>query len=671
MLIKSIELSNFRIFPGKQCIDFSTEDNRNVTIIMGDNGSGKTTLAQAFSWCLYGTTTFKKNDDLLSFSVRDELPLGATAQVKVCLTLIHGETEYKISRFQDYRKDSPGRVKADSPVLHISYKAKDGQAEYIEDENQKRDLINEIIPNSISSYFFFDGERVEKMGNEIQNGRSKEFKIAVDNLLGLSAISEAIRHLKGGSNMVIQSYTRDYNDKADEDYQKAERSIQTFDERAAKLEKDIEDTKAALEDTQIKCAEYQTKLERSKDTKAWAQERKSSQDSVDRLEKSKEDAVKSMLTKFGESSWSFFATPMLKWTLKAVAESSIDLSKEAPTGINADTIKELIENKMCLCGTPIEFNTPEYKALESWIQIVPPEHIGASVRNFREQCETLLEQPSASLGQDIRYFLTQIHESDDSIFTMQSRIDELDELLAGAKDTSDIEEMYQAARRHAGDLTDKLAKYSQQLGMAKTNLAEAKRVRDTLVTNDTTNQRVRRDKEYAEAILEALSREHAQKESETREDLEKEINAIFKEFFDGSLKLELDDKYNVIVRNQESNFDAYDVETSEGQTVAVIFAFIAGVIRLATDQKRSDDEMLITEAYPLVMDAPMSKLDKKRIESVCTVVPRIAEQAVIMIKDTDGDLALEHLKSRIGYGYEIASVEAGRVSEIKKVEDYV
>lgn len=204
--------------------------------------------------------------------------------------------------------------------------------------------------------------------------------------------------------------------------------------------------------------------------------------------------------------------------------------------------------------------------------------------------------------------------------------------------------------------------------MVKSSLADAKRERDTLVTNDATNKRVRRDREYAEAIYEALSREHQQKEAETRRDLEAEINSIFKEFFDGSLRLELDDKYNVRVRNQEANFDAYDVETSEGQTVAVIFAFIAGVIRLATDQKRSDDEMLITEAYPLVMDAPMSKLDKKRIASVCDVVPRIAEQAVIMIKDTDGDLALSHLKPRIGYEYEVVSIEPGRISEIKKVD---
>ena len=33
-----------------------------------------------------------------------------------------------------------------------------------------------------------------------------------------------------------------------------------------------------------------------------------------------------------------------------------------------------------------------------------------------------------------------------------------------------------------------------------------------------------------------------------------------------------------------------------------------------------EDEMLITESYPLVMDAPMSKLDKKRIAAICEVL---------------------------------------------------
>lgn len=53
MLLQSIELQNFRQFINEK-IDFSTDPERNVTLIIGENGTGKTTFAQAFFWCLYG-----------------------------------------------------------------------------------------------------------------------------------------------------------------------------------------------------------------------------------------------------------------------------------------------------------------------------------------------------------------------------------------------------------------------------------------------------------------------------------------------------------------------------------------------------------------------------------------------------------------------------------------
>lgn len=47
MLLQSIELQNFRQFINEK-IDFSTDPERNVTLIIGENGTGKTTFAQAF-----------------------------------------------------------------------------------------------------------------------------------------------------------------------------------------------------------------------------------------------------------------------------------------------------------------------------------------------------------------------------------------------------------------------------------------------------------------------------------------------------------------------------------------------------------------------------------------------------------------------------------------------
>lgn len=668
MLIKSIELTNFRIFAGSQKVEFSVDPDKNVTVIMGDNGSGKTTFAQAFSWCLYETTTFKRSNDLLSFGARDELLVGQTALVKVALTLIHNDTEYTITRAQEYRKDSETKLRAGETVLSVFYKAKDGQSEPIEDEGSKRDIINEIIPKSISSYFFFDGERVEKMGNEIQDGRSQEFKVAVGNLLGLSAISEAIKHLKGSPSMVIGSYMKEYNGDSDAEYQKAEKEIQGAEARISKLKEKLEELELEKSRTAEMRDGYKVELEKSKESKEWAERRSELDSAIGKARIDREREAKALCDRFGKNAWSFFSAPLLDSAVRALDSSDIEI-KEAPTGVNRDTIEDLIERKECLCGRAVEFGDDAYKSLMAWIDVVPPQHMGAAIKNYRDGVNIILDEQPLSLLDDVELHTANTRRLENEITQSEIEIGKLDKLLAGAKDMSDTERKFQTAGKHLREIDGQISEANLAMGMAEATLKEAQIKRNSLTTNDETNKRVRRDKEYAEWIYNELNAEHSRKEAETRKDLEDEINNIFREFFSGTLKLELDDKYNVTVLNMDPDRQAYDVETSEGQTVAVIFAFIAGVIRLATDEKRKSDEMLLTESYPLVMDAPMSKLDKKRIAAICEVVPRIAEQTIIMIKDTDGELAKDHLKGKVGVEYAIVSIEPERLSEIERVDD--
>lgn len=61
-----------------------------------------------------------------------------------------------------------------------------------------------------------------------------------------------------------------------------------------------------------------------------------------------------------------------------------------------------------------------------------------------------------------------------------------------------------------------------------------------------------------------------------------------------------------------------------------------------------DAQLLSSEPYPLVMDAPLSTFDKRRIKTVCESLPNIAEQVIIFIKDTDGELAEDYMGDKIG-----------------------
>lgn len=662
MLIKSIDIENFRIFAGRQHVDFSTNRDKNVTLIMGDNGGGKTTFAQAFSWCLYGTTTFKKADELLSLTVGAEMPVGSERRVTVSLVLEHNDREYHIVRFQDYRKESNGSVKAMSPVLTISYKAEDGQNEPIIDEQEKRDIINEIIPASISSYFFFDGERVEKMGKEIQNGKSKEFKAAVESLLGLSAISSAIRHLNVGSQSVLKSYARDFNASGDEDYAMAVQAIAAAESRIERLEAEIEELQELKNDAQDSYDKYKSELESLRESRAWSKERETLEGEIENLKQGIEKVQEHLLKKFNSESWSFFVAPIFRMAIEAIDHSSIEL-KEAPTGVNAETISDIIASGECLCGTEVVPGTKVFAKLQSWLELVPPEHMGAAISNFKQKCEmeTAVE---TTLAADIEYYMQEIRQKQNEIIQKETRVEKLASLLESARDSSPVERKLQTAKRKIREYEEQISDKNIAKGMAEANKSDAESKKNSLSVHDETNKRISREMAYAEYIFSTLDAEHKRQEALTRTDLEREINSIFQEFFNGNLELELDDKYNVRVKSRDMG--AKEVETSEGQTVAVIFAFIAGVIRLATESKRRDDEMLLTESYPLVMDAPMSKLDKKRIEAICDVVPRIAEQTIIMIKDTDGELAKEYLTPRIGVEYAIVNIEPERKSEIDR-----
>ena len=54
------------------------------------------------------------------------------------------------------------------------------------------------------------------------------------------------------------------------------------------------------------------------------------------------------------------------------------------------------------------------------------------------------------------------------------------------------------------------------------------------------------------------------------------------------------------------------------------------------------------------MDAPLSSFDQRRIKNICEVIPNIARQVIIFIKDSDGNIAKKEMQSKIGTEYEVS-----------------
>ena len=70
-----------------------------------------------------------------------------------------------------------------------------------------------ILPKEISRYFFFDGERIERMSKDISSHKkATDFADAVRSLLGLKGMESAIKHLNPGSKTsVVGVYEASYD----------------------------------------------------------------------------------------------------------------------------------------------------------------------------------------------------------------------------------------------------------------------------------------------------------------------------------------------------------------------------------------------------------------------------------------------------------------------------
>jgi DNA sulfur modification protein DndD len=151
--------------------------------------------------------------------------------------------------------------------------------------------------------------------------------------------------------------------------------------------------------------------------------------------------------------------------------------------------------------------------------------------------------------------------------------------------------------------------------------------------------------EYAKFIWEQLKTTYDEKEEEVRLELEARINKIFENIYDGGIQISVDERYNIITNIVTDSGDYMsDLEKNTAQSYAIIFAFIAGIIEMAKNNNKDETN----DGFPLVMDAPLSAFDKERIKRICTVLPTIAEQVIIFIKDTDGDIAEKYMDSIIG-----------------------
>jgi DNA sulfur modification protein DndD len=314
--------------------------------------------------------------------------------------------------------------------------------------------------------------------------------------------------------------------------------------------------------------------------------------------------------------------------------------------VNAETLKCLLDRKRCICGTELNPGSEPYIELADLFNYVPPKSIGDSITDFRQKCiERVRNCETMFTTFEEKY--TDVCSFDGNYIDTQQDISDIESQLLGI-DEEGIGKMQADLMRfetHLRALTNEKLEKTGEKGGKTTELRYIESERDKLVLKDENNRRVMRYKAYAQYMYDKITKDYAQAEQKIRYELEGMVNNIFHSILGEGFTLKLTEKYDVEVSLSEHGGSS---ETSTAQNISIIFAFIAGVIQMARNSQKDESSLLVSEPYPLVMDAPLSSFDKTRIQNVCGILPKIAQQVIIFIKDADGNIAEEHLGSRIG-----------------------
>lgn len=161
MILKSLKIENFRQYL-KDEILFSTDPEKNFTIIQGSNGAGKTNILNAITWCLYGSELHRRNVGkntpeaglgLYHIIKEKEISPNQSFSVIVEMEFIENGSNIIFKREKKFQSDKKGVISAsrlDGEEFKIM--RKEGK-DYVTEENPIS-FIDRTIPKEIEEYFF-------------------------------------------------------------------------------------------------------------------------------------------------------------------------------------------------------------------------------------------------------------------------------------------------------------------------------------------------------------------------------------------------------------------------------------------------------------------------------------------------------------------------------------
>lgn len=243
MIIRRLRLHNFGVYAGDN--EFLFTNKKPIVLVGGMNGRGKTTFLEAVLLALYGSNSVAYTESKKrSYAQYLKSFVNKNAEDKKCIV----ELEFEINNglIENYivkRAWNSIDKKTNESILVY----KDGVENQFLTQNWTM-FVENILPSALSSFFFFDGEKIAEMAVDSSNNQLKN---AIRSMLGITVLdvleNDILRNIKKINKEDINDKSSDMVQKLRDEKKQATIKLEEVDVEIEKLAQILVEDKDKLE----------------------------------------------------------------------------------------------------------------------------------------------------------------------------------------------------------------------------------------------------------------------------------------------------------------------------------------------------------------------------------------------------------------------------------------
>lgn len=625
MKLISIKFCNFRQFYGETPEVLLCNGSQNTTVIHGNNGSGKTTLMNGFTWVLYEkfSTAFSSEERLVNKRAIAEAEPEQPVPCWVEVIFERDRKRYQAKRHCRAYKTRSGIEQGKSQLL-LQVAGENGR--WSLPPEHPDDIISRILPASLHQYFFFDGERIEKI---VRDERKTEIAEATKTLLGVEVIIRAIRHL-AEARKTLETQLKAMGD-SELNYfirekQKLEKEVDAIAQRQETIEREIE------EKTELKQRLSRRLLELS-----GAEELQQLRDEIQQ----KESAI---LHQFSQSNsqldrrisrqaCTVFLTQEIE-TFRQIVSELRDRG-ELPTGIKKPFVLELLNRQSCICGTSLHPDSPESDRVRQWMEKAGIAAVEETAIWLNVQVDEI-EKDANEFWQELDRLCAELDGNRTELSRCRTQLDDIAQQLRSYPD-EDIQKL----QRNLDETEHFLNTFHRELGsnqhqfdLLNSEVKELDKKIEKQQTNEKRQQLAQRRIGATQDAIERLTTVRSLLEEKFRTSLEKRVQELFSQISFTPYLPKLSEKYELTLVETTLGTDT-PVAASTGENQILSLSFIAGIIDSVREWSQKNTLMgPDSSTFPIVMDSPFGSLDEIYRRQVAKAIPKLANQLIVLVTKT-------------------------------------